>query len=101
METNMELNEKSHESSEIIVNKQSRMKCIRCPECGEEILMVSTLGKMIEAIENHVSSHRRQPNTDVTIPRLITTSVRTNLTEQVLQLASEIMDVHHKPTPWL
>jgi thiamine monophosphate kinase len=101
MESNIEHNEKSQESIHIIGNQQPRMKCIRCPECGEEILMVPTLGKMIELIENHVSSHRRQPNTDVTVTRLKTPSIRTDLTKQVLQQASDMMDVRHKPSPWL
>ena len=101
METNIEHNEKSKESIHVIINQQFRMKCIRCPECGEEILMVPTLGKMIEAIENHVSSHRRQPNTDVIVARLKMPSIRTDLTEQVLQQASDMMDVRQKPSLWL
>ena len=101
MESNIEHKEKSQESIHIIGNQQARMNCIRCPECGEEILMVPTLGKMIEAIENHVSSHRRQPNTDVTVARLKMPSIRIDLTKQVLLQASDMMDVRPKPSPWL
>jgi hypothetical protein len=101
METNIEHNEKSKESIHIIGIQQPQRKCIRCPECGEEILMVPTLGKMIEAIENNVSSHRRQPNDDVTVARLKTPSIRTTLTEQVLQQASDVIDVRYKPSLWL
>ncbi len=101
METNLEFNEKSLEAIRVIDNKHSRMKCIRCPECDEEILMVPTLGKMIEAIENHVSSHRRQAQTDVAMSRLKMPSIRISLTEQVLQQASEMTDVNRTPSFWL
>ena len=101
METNIEHNEKSQKSIHIIGNQQPRMKGIRCPECGEEILMVPTLGKTIEAIENHGSSHRKQPNTDVTVARLKTPIIRTDLTKQVLQQTSDMMDVRYKPSLWL
>ena len=33
---------------------------IKCPECGEEILIVPTLKKMNEAIENHVQLHKAE-----------------------------------------
>jgi hypothetical protein len=101
METNIKHNEKSKESIYIIGNQQSRVKGIRCLERGEEIFMVPTLGKMIGVIENHVSSYRRQPNTDVTVARLKTPSIRTVLTEQVLQQALDMMDVRNKSSLWL
>lgn len=34
---------------------------IKCPDCDEEILMVPTLKKMSEAIENHVKIHKELP----------------------------------------
>jgi hypothetical protein len=63
--------------------------------------MIPTLGKMIEAIENHVSSHKRQPTTYGTMDRLKTPYIRTRLTEQVLQQASDITDFSSKPPLWL
>lgn len=78
----------------------SKMKCIRCPECGEEILLVPTLGKMIEAIENHIGTHRKQrpSRTEITLEP---TNIRTDLTEQVLEQASKLNGVSLKPPPWL
>ena len=77
----------------------SKMRCIRCPECGEEILMVPTLGKMIEAIENHIGTHRKQ-RTNRTEFTLEPTSIRTTLTEQVLEQASRLNGISLKPSPW-
>ena len=101
MEINIEHEGKCQERSNIKGNKLSRMKCIRCPECNEEILMVPTLGKMIEAIENHVSMHKRQPNICMTMDRPKAPSICINLTEQVLQQASAITDLPNKPSFWL
>ena len=101
MEINIDHRKEFHENSNGKGNRQSRMKCIKCPKCGAEILMLPTLGKMVEAIENHVGSHRRESTTDMVMDRLITPSVRTNLTEQVLLQASDITDFSNKPPIWL
>ena len=99
METNtddMELKERIPS----VGNQLSRMRCIRCAECSAEILMVPTLGKMVEAIENHVNFHRKQPSADMLVARLRKDFVRANLTEQVLQQASEWVDVSPEPLHW-
>jgi DNA-directed RNA polymerase subunit RPC12/RpoP len=91
-------------TEEEIINspsRKSKMKCIRCPECGEEILMVPTLKKMIEAIENHVSTHKKQPSVEIDAPTLKPGLIRTDLTEQVLEQASETLEVSQKPPLWL
>jgi hypothetical protein len=42
-------------------NKNASKKgFIKCPDCGEEILMIPTLRVMNEAIENHVHKHKEQ-----------------------------------------
>jgi hypothetical protein len=61
---------------------------IKCPECGEEILMVPTLRKMNEAIENHVQIHKEQLKTTPLIEHHTAMHIRLDLAQQVLQLAS-------------
>jgi hypothetical protein len=77
----------------------SKMRCIRCPECGADILMVPTLGKMIEAIENHVSTHRKQQSGEMSEAPLKPANIRTNLTEQVLEEASKMLVVYQRSSP--
>ena len=74
----------------------SRMTCIRCPECGGEILMLPTLGKMVEAIENHISVHRTQQSNVTCEDTLKPANIRTDLTEQVLEQASRMIAVSQK-----
>ena len=62
--------------------------------------MVPTLGKMIEAIENHIGTHRKQ-RTVSTEFTLEPTNIRTDLTEQVLEQASKLNGLSLKPPPWL
>ena len=81
--------------------KKSTMRCIQCPECGEDILMVPTLKKMIEAIENHVSTHKKQPSIETDVTTLKPGLIRSDLTEQVLEQASEMLEVSQKPPVWL
>jgi hypothetical protein len=62
---------------------------IRCPECGEEILMLPALRKMSEAIENHVKIHKEQLNTTPSLMQQQTAMhIRLDLAQQVLQQAS-------------
>jgi hypothetical protein len=79
----------------------SKMRCIRCPECGEEILMVPTLEKMIEAIENHISTHRKQQSSETNEATLKPADIRTDLSEQVLEQASKMIAFYQyqKPSP--
>ncbi len=60
---------------------------IKCPECGEEILMIPTLRVMNEAIENHVRLHKDQLKDDPIKMHQKAISIRLTLMGQVLQLA--------------
>jgi hypothetical protein len=57
---------------------------IRCPECGEEILMVPTLHKMSEAIENHVKLHKELPGGSPLLNQQVAMHIRLDLAQQVL-----------------
>jgi len=68
--------------------------------------MVPTLGEMIEAIDHHVSTHRKQPNADMAVAHLKTPTICLELTKQVLQRASNMIDAdltdsRQKPSIWL
>jgi hypothetical protein len=60
---------------------------IRCPECGEEILMVPTLRVMNVAIENHICLHREHLRADPIRAHQKAISIRLALMGQVLQRA--------------
>lgn len=60
---------------------------IKCPECGEEILMIPTLRVMHEAIENHIHMHKEQLKSDPIKEHQIAITIRLSLTGQVLQYA--------------
>jgi hypothetical protein len=81
------------------------VKCIRCPDCGEEILMVPVLSEMIEAIENHISTHkepRAQLNADLQLHHPVApTPLRESLTEQVLTRAAELSDALNRNQSWI
>ncbi len=81
------------------------IKCIRCPDCGEEIMMVPVLSEMIEAIENHISTHkapRTQLNADLPLQQPIAPApLRESLTEQVLQRAAELSDALNRNQTWI
>lgn len=98
MRINMEYKAKTE--GEVNTVLFSKMRCIRCPECGEQILMVPTLGKMIEAIDNHISTHRKQQNGGISEATLEPTNIRTDLTEQVLEQASKTIAGSQKSPLW-
>ncbi len=60
---------------------------IRCPDCGEEILMIPTLRVMNKAIENHVHSHKEQLKADPIRVHQKAISIRLALMGQVLEKA--------------
>lgn len=60
---------------------------IRCPFCGEEILMIPTLRVMNEAIENHIRKHKEELEDNPIKQHQTAISVRLSLTIQVLRLA--------------
>jgi hypothetical protein len=73
---------------------------IRCPDCGEQIMMVPVLSQMIEAIENHISTHqvnieKPKPDLEIKPPEL-----REDLTVQVLQRAAEIGGALSRNPTW-
>ena len=59
---------------------------IKCPECGEEILIVPTLKKMNEAIECHVQQHRAEAASSLLLKHTRPINIRLALAEQILQL---------------
>ncbi len=79
-------------------------RCIRCPDCGEQILMVPDLTQMIEAIENHIATHK-DPHSDY--PRQDSLQhpqapvLREDLTEQVLIRAAEIGGTLSRNQTWI
>ncbi len=60
---------------------------IRCPVCGEEILMIPTLRVMQEAIENHVRKHKELLKGEPIKAHQAAIFVRLSLMGQVLQFA--------------
>lgn len=68
----------------------SKRGFIRCPECGEEILMIPTLRVMNSAIENHVHVHKEQLKTDPIKEHQTAISIRLDLMSQVLQQACRL-----------
>ena len=62
---------------------------IRCPDCGEEILMIPTLRKMNEAIETHVKNHKEMLKDNTLLQQHTAIQIRLDLAQQVLQKASD------------
>jgi hypothetical protein len=60
---------------------------IKCPDCGEEILLIPTLKVMNQAIENHVWKHKDQLKSDAIKMHQLAILIRLSLTGQVLQYA--------------
>ena len=69
-------------------------KYITCPNCGEQIQMMPSLSQMIEAIEDHLLTHKELkvfPKHDpIQHPKSL--SLNEDLTERVLIRAAEIGD---------
>jgi predicted RNA-binding Zn-ribbon protein involved in translation (DUF1610 family) len=57
---------------------------IKCPECGEEILITPTLRRMNKAIENHVQIHREEQESNLLEKYTIPINVRFALAKQIL-----------------
>jgi hypothetical protein len=58
---------------------------IKCPQCGEEILVIPTLRVMNNAIESHVRKHKDLLKDDLIKGYHMAISIRLSLTGQVLQ----------------
>lgn len=63
----------------------ARKGFIKCPNCGEEILMVPTLRIMNQAIENHIDKHKEQLKEDPIKEHETAIFIRLSLMKQVLQ----------------
>jgi uncharacterized protein with PIN domain len=67
-------------------NKDSLKKgFIKCPSCGEEILMIPTLRVMNEAIEKHVQIHKNKIKKDQALKHQTPIFIRLALMRQVLE----------------
>ncbi len=65
-----------------------RRGLIKCPECGGEMLMIPTLRKMNQAIENHVKVHKELLKDRPLLKQHKAMQIRLDLAQQVLQQAS-------------
>jgi hypothetical protein len=68
--------------------------------------MVPVLSEMIEAIENHISTHKEHSkpyfSDDLPLKHPVApTPLRENLTEQVLQRAAELSDALNRNQTWI
>jgi hypothetical protein len=70
-------------------NDCPRKGFIKCPDCGEEILMIPTLRKMNEAIENHVKGHKEMLKDNALFRQHTAIQIRLDLAQQVLEKASD------------
>jgi hypothetical protein len=91
-----ESTKQSKDNSDKKINQQSPKKYIRCPECGEAILMVPSLDEMIASIDDHLTSHRKQPHNDLTVAHLKKPALQLDLAQQALLKASDIMNPSQK-----
>jgi hypothetical protein len=69
-------------------DRHLRKGFIKCPECGEEILMIPTLREISTAIENHVKTHKELLMDSPLLKQQTAMHVRLDLAQQVLQQAS-------------
>ena len=74
--------------SKVVCSNQIYVKkgLIKCPECGEEILVTPTLSKMNLAIEYHIQIHRHRLETESNTLLKYTKPIRIrlNLANQIL-----------------
>jgi len=64
---------------------QVKKGLIRCPECGEEILITPTLRQMNEAIENHIQVHKDEIEANLLLKYTKPINIRLALANQILQ----------------
>ncbi len=69
-------------------DNHSRRGFIKCPECGDEILMIPTLRQMNRAIENHVKVHKEMLCNSPITKHQTAIQIRLDLAQQVLEQAS-------------
>src|SRR5664280_2124558 len=90
MEIIEESTKQSKDKNNKTINQQSPKKYIRCPECGEAILMVPSLDEMIASIDNHLTYHRKHPHNDLIVAHLKKPGLQLDLAQQALLQASDI-----------
>lgn len=66
-------------------HSQVEKEFIKCPECGEEILITPTLMKMNDIIENHVQLHRDELESNLLLKYAKPINIRLALAKQTLQ----------------
>ena len=64
---------------------QVKKGLIRCPECGEEILITPILMKMNEVIEKHVQVHKNELESNLLLKYAKPINIRLALAKQTLQ----------------
>ena len=69
-------------------DNHSKRGFIKCPECGDEILMIPTLRQMNRAIENHVKVHKEMLSDRPIMKHQTAIQIRLDLAQQVLEQAS-------------
>jgi hypothetical protein len=79
---------------------QNTNRYIRCPDCGEQILMMPNLSEMIEAIETHLSTHSAHERLNPVVKHLREPVIEESLAEQVLMTAADIRETPSK-NPWI
>jgi DNA-directed RNA polymerase subunit RPC12/RpoP len=87
---------KQTESSSEIPNRY-----IRCPDCGEQILMMPNLSEMIEAIENHLSTHGTQAKLNPIVHHLKEPIIEESLAEQALITAASMKETPNRNSTWI
>ncbi len=65
---------------------------IKCPECGEEILLLLSLRMMNDAIENHVKAHKKLLKANTLLMHSKSIDIRLDLAQQVLLQASRSLE---------
>jgi hypothetical protein len=68
----------------VCIKPTHEIRYITCPECGQLILMIPTLKKMNEAIENHVNHHKEEQKDDI-LKNVKPINIRLDLAHQILQ----------------
>ncbi len=80
---------------------QTTNRYIRCPDCGEQILMMPNLSEMIEAIENHLSTHGTQAKLNPIVQHLKEPIIEESLAEQVLMKAADTKETPNRNNTWI
>ncbi len=69
-------------------NNYPKRGFIKCPDCGDEILMIPTLKTMNQAIENHIKIHKELLKNQPLQRQKTAIQIRLDLAQQVLKKAS-------------